>query len=398
MKLNRQKVKNFLYVFFLLLPIVLRWLLPITLENALTIEILYYKLFIPELSYIILILFYRKFKVKHKSIFVIAIFGLLYNLIVDILNFGTSFLPNFVSGTDYFYSLFLISFLGLEKVNIRYIQYITVPSIIIISFQVILLSLGVINVEGVGNNYGGEISRVNTTIGAATGSGIIIFLLVVTNYYVVSKKILSRIVFVIGVLAILLTLSRGAILCLLVFCFYILFNNIKLKNILFRFFLLGTSLIFLVFINYKIGLLDMIENRIEKDDVTSGRDYRVQYGIDLFKQNPIFGNGSSYTIALKRASEDVITKSLYSPHNFYILILADYGIYGFLLVLISILLLLKRFRLYILNPLSIAIFSILIITFNTEIVFIYFEYIAFFVIIISLNPNLITIKSKTINE
>src|SRR5690606_13336980 len=111
-----------------------------------------------------------------------------------------------------------------------------------------------------------------------------------------------------------------------------------------------------------------------------------------------FGNGSSYTIALKRASEDVITKSLYSPHNFYILILADYGIYGFLLVLISILLLLKRFRLYILNPLSIAIFSILIITFNTEIVFIYFEYIAFFVIIISLNPNLITIKSKTINE
>src|SRR5690606_31554019 len=109
------------------------------------------------------------------------------------------------------------------------------------------------------------------------------------------------------------------------------FNNIKLKNILFRFFLLGTSLIFLVFINYKIGLLDMIENRIEKDDVTSGRDYRVQYGIDLFKQNPIFGNGSSYTIALKRASEDVITKSLYSPHNFYILILADYGIYGFLL-------------------------------------------------------------------
>lgn len=308
---------------------------------------------------------------------------------VDILNFGYDFLPNYMSGTDFFLSTFLISFLPLERKHLRYIQFITVPVFIILCLQVILLSLGIIHVEGVSADYGGEVSRVNTTIGAATGSAVILFILVVINYYLVSNLMLSRSLFILGCLTILLTLSRGAILCLSIFGLYIFFNNVSLRKLPQKIGIIIFCLFVLVMFNERLGVVDMLEQRIEKNDVTSGRDFRIEYAIDLFRAKPVFGNGSSYTLALKRATEDIETYSLYSPHNFYILILSDYGVFGLMLFLGMLICLIKQFRIFNkLNGISVSILSLLLITCNTEIVFIYFEFAFALLLLFSTKPLL----------
>lgn len=396
----RHKYKHYIFVYLLVLPIIYRWLFTETIEDYFTVSFFYYPLFIPEILFLLLPFFYvRTSRIKNNKLILLSFLGLLFVFLGLWANGCNSIYLNFIGGTDFYLTTIIVALFPLQKTHLKIIRWPILLSLILISIEVILFST-TLSYSGLEDyNTYGQIRRISTTIGASTGTSIVIFMISSIAFYLFSgKKYIQLLILVFSTTSILFSLSRGAIITQSLFIIYYMIINLKLNKVFFKYLIFITSFILIGnLINKKYQILDSVNYRlvdaIESSDFSAGRLDRFDKSYSLFLQSPIFGNGSSYLVAYNRAMDikDYKVESLnsYSPHNFFLLVLVDYGLLGLLIIGLILFHFVKiSFQNKKINILNFSFYLVLLIFFNVEIVFMNIEYLMPMYLMAHISKNL----------
>jgi len=161
---------------------------------------------------------------------------------------------------------------------------------------------------------------------------------------ITKKTLIPYSLFIILITALFFSFSRGAILSLSVsllsiVIFYIIKNDwVPLKKLL-KLFFLSVIIFIILFFQYK----DLVQTRANGEarlevKSTEERIDSYKYAFSITKKYPFFGVGiGNYTVALFKEIKPIRPSYFYQPvHNFFLLIWAEIGIVGFLLLIIFI--------------------------------------------------------------
>ena len=239
-------------------------------------------------------------------------------------------------------------------------------------------------------DYAG-IFRISTSVGAATGTAIVLCILgiIINSYLDISKK-LKMTLLGLFTISIFFTISRGGILTWVVYLCMIGYYNLYRKSY-FKQKLLFISIFTISFylFNY-MGVFEPIKQRyidMSSQDISAGREDVQKRAFKLFTSTSGVGIGSGQLYPDK--SLNAIIKSPYrmAPHNTYLLILVELGIFG--AILFSFFILYVLFHLDYRTAISRMLVVIMIINLNTEGVFLNAEFYAIIALFImcSLNTN-----------
>jgi len=229
MEFRKKILRDHIFVYLLIFPIVTRWLFLDTWETALTFSVIDYPLFLPELSFLFLPFFYTGKTVNYNRLVWLAIIGLGYNLFTCLINpISTPYL-NFIGGSDFYLTTLIVALFPISSRHIKIIRWPFLIVLILIGLQIILFSLGILKYAGLEDRHQyGEIIRISTTVGAATGTSAIIFMLSAICYYCFNdQKYLQIFILVFGTITIAFTLSRGGILAQILFLSYLFYDHLK---------------------------------------------------------------------------------------------------------------------------------------------------------------------------
>lgn len=319
-------------ILFLLIPLVSRLVLPSSIEILMLIVFLdAIPLYIPD----ILILFYlifgqrtelnKNFKLKIAiSFFFLIVFLGSFNQEYD------NFILSFFFGNFLFLCLFISTFYKLSLREKKISLYVFVVVYFYLTIQIILYSTSTLffSAFDLRTTFSG-ITRIDTTVGAATGSSAILFLLMLIICPQITNKKFSYLLYLLGYIAILFLMSRSAIICSTCFLGYlILKNNRNFFKVSINYFLILMSLFY-------FGLFSPILDRLE----VSSTEYRVsklQNGLDLYESNKLFGVGMANTFQSKLLRHTNLTQPTHplASHNSYLQIILETGAFGFLSFLI----------------------------------------------------------------
>ncbi len=280
---------------------------------------------------------------------------------------------------------------GFDKIKISLII-----SLLILCGEVLLYSLGILaytTAEGDDLTDGlyetGGIMRISTTVGAATGSAIVILMLgcIITAYYKMGKIKLYALFLLITV-TLLFTVSRGS---LLIWLMYIGIHIVKkLKSLSFskKVGFIIVVIASLLVLNQQ-GVFEPLKDRMEKNqsDVTTGRDDLNNEAVRLIMNSDYFGVGIGNVFPEKIIQYKLNVPYYIGMHNTYLTYLAEIGVIGLMFLLLFYLSVISHLR-FLKLPLSFVALCVLLVSFNTEAVFVDQEYIALFFLLITASLNL----------
>lgn len=387
MVLKKTDINLFLYCHCLLLPIIFRWIFLNSLESLFTINFLEYPLFIPELLFFFLPFLWKPKYGRNNKLVIGGFIGLIYLMLNCIINEIPTLYLNFISGTDFFICFIIIGLFPLSFNQINYFKWTFFIVFIFICLQVLLISTGIISYTGENNSTDdayniGELIRFKTTVGSSIQTGLIITFLVSILCYGFKSRFINFFIVLFGLICVAMTLSRGPLLLYLILLLYLgkdllLFIYKKIIHLPIILLFFGLCFFGIFMVDSQIGITKSLGARFEgrQEDLSSGRDIRYIYAIDIFKNNVLFGAGSGNTKPYNRTGENIITSPSYnqyrlSPHNTYLLYLADYGIFGFLIFIYLFFNILKiAFIKKKLNAINLTLLFILLISMNTEVIY-----------------------------
>ena len=292
------------------------------------------------------------------------------------------------------------SFIKFTKLQVDTIRLLSLALLLLICFQVYFYGLGFgtyISKFGDGTSIGeaGTASRVLTTVGAATGTSVFISLL---SFLLLSLRTkigkIEIAVFVMMATTVFITYSRGAVVILIA---YLIIRFNPFSDI--RFFVkrLSTVIIISLSLLASIGgilvlnpsVLKVWEDRfyyLSAREFDSGRFLRVEHAMLELERSNYTGVGFGNYSARKKIIPTVFTRMSFvgisSPHNVYILLLVELGIFGILIYLMFIAkILLSSMKKKILLPIFIPIF---LIGHNVEYVYLMHPFIWAFALIVAI--------------
>lgn len=370
-KINKEKLSICLFI----LPFVSRWIFPVSIENVFTISIFSFPIYIFDLMYLFFP-FIAKSNISKKDIYVFFLLLLYFG--VGLLGHVTfsSYPAIFILLTNQpiIFALLLVIIYPFNKRQILFVKNIFITSFIILAAQIIFGSLGIVNFGTAPDHDIAGVFRISTTIGAATGTGVVMVLLggLIVSVYL---KGLKRLLFILLLIScVLLTISRGSSIALFLFLLVFLYKELRYsKNRLSI--ILGFTFV-IIFFAY-MGLLDPILQRMDnqKGDMTTGRDVIFEKALFLIKNNLSVGIGFNNVFPEKSLlfSHGFKAAHYIPAHNYYLIVLAESGIIGFLLLISVFSILLLR-----MNHRKSLIFYLLLIThlvlMNVEGVLLWKEY------------------------
>lgn len=252
--------------------------------------------------------------------------------------------------------------------------------------QVILYGLGVFSYisDMSGETVGviGSASRVSTTLGAATGTAVFIFLTgVLSALLFVGRPAIVWSILLFIMLCCFISQSRGALVMSAAFCGILLLTFTRDSRshgggVISRVgLLIFAALLFLSFYTSRQDLADQWQQRIFNAGGnifdSTGRDYRFVEAYNTFVESNFMGIGMANYLGRQKftpGNERQAAKS--SPHNVYLLILAETGFLGicaYIVFLASIAISAYRYRRYMCLGALIVIWAI---GHNVEIVYV----------------------------
>jgi len=365
MKINSNKFKDIIVVYSFLIPIISRWILPSSLESLLYINIVdYFQFYILNILFLpFLFLGIRNYTMGRLKL--LFVFQLIIILCSVFLNEYRDVLLSLVCGSYYPFAIFILLNYKFNKSQISLIRFPILFSLLFLTIQIILFSTGILkyHLDITGGEFA-NIFRISTTVGAATGTSIVVLLLGVISLFLAKSRKCELISLILTSISLLLLISRSAILCFIIFLFfyYKKFFSLNIKN------LFITTILIILF--YHIGLFNPLYERtikgFENSDITSGRDVLVEDNMKKLDGSKIFGLGYANVYTIKRII-GLHKKPLYygAPHNVYVLILLEQGIIGLTFFVLFWLLFLKK--IFKVNKFG-GIFTVLFMMtiFNTE--------------------------------
>jgi hypothetical protein len=339
---KKNTLSDYFYIGFLLFPIVSYWLFPSSFEEALTLKMFGFPLFLPEVSWFLCPLFKRKYTFEKKFNKDFIYFGFIVSflsILFSLFSLLDTFTIAFSSAFDLFAPLIILGFFPIYKRQYPILVKFLFLSWFFLCFQVIFYSLGLLLYPGISNNSYGMINRISTTIGAATGTGVILFMLTAIILHLMGKRInvyKYLVILVVGSVSIFLTMSRGSIIAFVLLLLFIILDSqsisrLKRKN---KIIIVVLYLVVLCLVEYNSNLWEVIVGRSNEttrsEDFTTGRDIRWIDALNTISNNAIVGVGLGAYNSGKRVLliENNAIHQNSSPHNLYLLLLAEVGILG----------------------------------------------------------------------
>ena len=386
--MQRFFTKEFILPNLLVLSMVSHWLLPEGIEQKLYLHVFDLVFYLPDICYFIYMVFYSEFYGDIKPFEIsknkkgLIVFGVLFSCLMLLTNYGISALGDtiniLINNFTIFYAFYLFFYYPLPPSELDKTKYLLTFALVVISLEIILFSMGILSytseVTGTDLTDGGfetgGIFRISTTIGAATGSAMVVLLLgiVCTSCFIYSKYIQLTLLFL-TTIAIFFSISRGSII---VWSFYLVvylyknylsggFNERKLIAII----IICTFAVYA----FQHGILDpLIERQSRLNDnnnILANRDEKFDMALQIIKESNYLGIGSGMIRPDKALIGSINKMYSFSPHNTYLLLLGELGIVGILCLLgiyWSIIKNLDYSKIY-----AMTIPVMLLVTFNTEI-------------------------------
>ena len=317
--------------------------------------------FIPDLSlviiainFIILIIINKKYEIFDSKF---LIFFLIFCLMIAIISLFSLNTSSIQSSLFYFrFGLFsLAGYILLEKKKnlLNYTLYLLLfiylilfaDSIYQYKFGENLLGFKYINI----NNF-----RITSFFGKDEILGsysvrllpLTFFLIIfIFNHSIIKKRLLFTLLFIISSVIILLSGERTSVALLFLMMLFLFISSFNLRKLLI--FPMIISMITFAFIIYKS---DIIKNRMiyttinqlglsEKSErlVVFSKTYEGHYlvALNMFKEKPIFGHGAKMFRFYCSKKENFVADNACTthPHNFYMQMLAETGLVGFLFLM-----------------------------------------------------------------
>lgn len=383
--MNSFTKKESILPILLVFPMVSQWILPESIEQKLFIDILGITFYIPNICYLLYLIKYNKslktFRIPNYVTLSIFIF-MSYFFVNLLLNIGENKLVDviniFVNDFTFVYAFILYFYFPLPPKLLDKAKYILMVALVFLCLEIILFSMGILTyTSSAGNDLmdgkyeTGGIFRVSTTIGAATGTAVIVSILGIlcTSYF----KFESRFnYFLIGLttVSVFFTISRGSIAVWSIYLIaYLYLNHLKGKGLKHQIACLSVFAAISIFAVYK-GILDPLIERqqrlVDSGEVDSGRNFRNEKMREMISDSKGLGIGAGmfYPDKSINGKYKLNKKYDFSPHNSYLLILLELGVLGLLFFLILYWYILKKLNFR--KAHSIACIPIFIFSFGTE--------------------------------
>ena len=367
MQLSDYKSKEGFGVLCLILPLIFKWLLPPGLETKLYCLIGPINIFIPNILLLFAPRYFERCQLYHTPLRAIFILWCIWEVLIVFISQSPNALTNIFCNFFLFGALYLGLFHQFSEKQVFLIRPFIAISTIIISFQLILLSTGIVayDLGDVGSEFAGII-RVYTTAGESNGSGDLIAIgmfFVILTIRNIKIKILMSIISIIGIF---FTVSRGpiAFVTLVFIYFWIKYFRKKMKYNFFFIFLLASLYIGGVF----NPIIVRNSEKTKDGDLTAGRDILIEHVLKDVDRN------NARTFGLGVGNVYQTTEVLYSkikmpypgaPHNSYVLLYAEQGIVGLsIFLLIIMIFFFKRYRYN--KDVGVVLLVVLLTVFNTE--------------------------------
>lgn len=381
-KITTQEIRDAFIVFLFILPMISLWLFPASLEARFTIVLFgYFPFYLLDVCYIIFP-FLAKFK-SNKGDIRKASYFLLFQFIAALLSFFINEYSDFRlvlwSNMHYFIAMFFTLFYPFSKYQVRIAVYCFSIAFIVLFAQLVLYSTGVLSAPiEIEHEYAG-VARISTTVGAATGTGVIMFMLGGIVFYAFEKTKLKYWILLFWTISVFVTISRGPSLALVLFVIYFIYKEILNSHKKFRtIFRLAISFVFLtVLLNFSGFLAPLLERSSQSagGDITSGRGEMVDMGVRIFSLYPVWGIGIGNAFCSKTLFDiDYVRTYPLAPHNYYILTLIEQGVVGFILFMLTLFFLLKQLPIRFCSLSAVLLITVLVL-FNTEAIFVNSEFI-----------------------
>lgn len=371
--IKKESLKDILVVVFLITPLISRWLLPSGIEVNLTKSIFYIPFYVPNILLLFFVVSAKRNK-KDKNLKLIFGLHLLFSIVGILIGEYTDKIAFLFSGTYYFYAIFFALNYRITDNQKTILKRLLLFTLLILSLEVILYSTGILiySLDITPGYDTAGIYRISTTVGGATGTAGLVFLLGCIVFYLYGRTFFGYFALILITVTVLLLISRGSIAALLLFSFLYFWNNIRksLKSFLTTVSLLAATIVIL----NNIGLFDPIISRMEMlsydNNFSTGRDVLIESSLSSLSEsgNYFFGVGTGNIFPSKDIRIlDIKPTYLGAPHNSYVLAYAEQGVFGFILFLIFWIVLLFSVRHN--KIIFYSLLSFIVILFNTETVF-----------------------------
>lgn len=378
---------------FLVLPMISHWILPAGIEMNLYTSILSVPFYLPNLFYLIYILSYPCIKEEmFGSIFsrywvlvCCFLFWITYTL-TTLLNYAEPLLPIIFNAYPIVWLAPIMLLWPLSGRQLQSTKYIMVFALLFICAEIFLYATGILTYRsestGVllkGQEYAGGIMRISTTIGAATGTSVIVAWLGILCFSLYDfPSPVKWSLLVISIIAVFYTVSRGSIVVIAMYTMYYVYTN-YLKGSSLKVKIASIAVTFAIIAGlYNISVFDAIKDRNEqlKKNVYTGRDRHIENSLKIIEDSKGLGVGAAMMFPEKSIQKAVVPSKREASHNVLLIVAGETGIVGLFSFLGIILLML--FNADRNHSLYVFLWLALLINFNTEGVISMSEFIALY--------------------
>lgn len=376
------KLQKYIIPGCLVLPMISRWILPSGIEDRLYLSILGISIFIPDLLYVFYISDHllsnrpqRHISINRQRFLIVFSIVTLCYVYLQLAFKGIYYVNDLIINNLSFVWLSLLFLLfPMSKKQLLLTKPFMTIALLLICVEVIIFSLGLmVYTTAAGNDlqgqdYGG-ILRISTTIGAATGTALILGLLSAVVLTVYNWRGRVRLMLMtISTVGIFFTMSRGTslvwsiFLCYYFYTNYIKYSSTKLKR---KYTLIAVCCIGLF---YLVGGFNPILNRVEhmqdSVDATAGRDSKMDKSLRMVEMSAPWGYGLGQVFPEKAIERTYKPPYLFAPHNGYALMAIELGYVGIVLFIIFVVFMMTGINYK--NSLGFYIWLVWLINNNTE--------------------------------
>ena len=378
-----RKFNQYLLPSCLVMPMILHWILPAGIETKLYRHLFGITFFIPDFLYTLYLFLYNPKKQENyqylnpkrrKILLGFAFIIIELTLLITTLKGITYSFDLLINNLSFIWLSLLFLLFPLSPNQIQLTKPFFVTALCILIAEVIIYSLGIMTYKTAagaalkGQDYDG-IMRISTTIGAATGTAVIIGLLgaVVLCTYQWSSK--SKIIWIIAIsIGVYFTMTRGTSLIwtlFIIYYFYINFLKGVNKTTKLRYISIG---IILVLLFYSAGGMDPILNRVDhmekSGDAGSGRESKWIKSMKMIEESAPWGYGLGQVQPEKAIEMQYKTPHHFAPHNVYTLISIELGYWGIIIFILFIFFIMSGT--YYKSSLAVYLWLLWLINSNTE--------------------------------
>jgi O-antigen ligase len=303
---------------------------PSSIAQSMTFSFLDVKIFAPE---VLLLVAFSGGKIHNKRLALWAMVGIAYGLLNTLLLDAPSVTSAISSVMELYLPLFICAFLPSRRFSEWLTPTFVAVGLVGLSLEVLLYSTGILQYHTpIGQKISGEFVRISTTAGAATATGVFLFLLTVLFCELWLKKgWILGIGAALGVAATVATLSRGSILMVCATGVLVVFGLLAGRSRSIR---SGAVIALIAVSAWAIKASGADEALVARGGdnflESEAREERADEALDVIGKNLFFGVGYGQYWERPRYTSGHITVGATSPHNMYLLQMAEGGIVGLL--------------------------------------------------------------------